>query len=189
MLEYLRYSHSTNKHQMNWYMCPACKKEVVRRKRNFVNASCGCQQGNWKHGHEVGKKATPELKTWRKMRERCLSAACLDYKNYGGRGIQICDAWSDFKIFLLDMGPRPSKKHSIERVDVNGHYEKANCVWATKQEQARNTRVNRKITIDGRTECLAVWLVELCVAKSTFYRHVNKGMSDLEALGVERKHP
>lgn len=183
MLEYLKKSHSTSKHRYNVYRCTYCKNEVVRRQREPMHESCGCMAGNHRHGHEVDKKPTPELKCYRKMRERCYSPEANGYEDYGGRGISVCSRWLEsFEAFLEDLGPRPSSKHSIERIDVNGNYEPRNCRWATKLEQMRNMRTNRFITIDGRTECLAVWLVELGVAKTTFYRRVNQGLTDREAL-------
>jgi hypothetical protein len=92
------------------------------------------------------------------MRQRCRSKNTVGWAGYGGRGIKVCRRWRDsFAAFLEDMGPKPSKKHSIDRKDVNGNYEPSNCQWATKTEQARNCRSNRQVSLNGRTMCISAW--------------------------------
>lgn len=79
------------------------------------------------------------------MRARCTNPKERVYEYYGGRGISVCDRWlNSFENFFEDMGPRPSKKHSLERMDVNGNYEPGNCKWATRTEQGINRRVSSK---------------------------------------------
>ena len=97
-----------------------------------------------------------ELSIWKTMKYRCENKHCRDYKYYGGRGITICKEWSEsFVVFLRDMGRRPSKKHSLERVDNSKGYEPGNVVWATRKEQASNTRRNVKIEYNGKTMILS----------------------------------
>ena len=83
------------------------------------------------------------------MRARCTNPANQAFPHYGGRGITICDRWLQFENFLADMGQRPSAKHSIDRIDVNGNYEPGNCRWSTPKEQANNKRNNRIVTYGG----------------------------------------
>jgi hypothetical protein len=93
-----------------------------------------------------GFSHTPEYRTWRSMKNRCLNAKGHEYRNYGERGITICAEWvNSFEAFYSDMGRKPSPKHSIERVNVNGNYEPSNCIWATFDVQWRNRR-NIKLT-------------------------------------------
>lgn len=109
--------------------------------------SCGClyketrgKQGfcNYKHG-EANK--TVEYATWKSMIRRCNNMNVKDYKDYGGRGIKVCDQWlNSYESFLSDMGRKPSPSHSIDRINVDGDYEPSNCRWATPYEQRMNQR-------------------------------------------------
>lgn len=108
--------------------------------------SCGClhreelSKRTKTHGHTANNTTTPEFRSWFSMIRRCTKENDHAYPRYGGRGIKICDRWLSFSEFLKDMGERPSKDHSLDRIDVNGNYEPSNCRWATNVEQARNKR-------------------------------------------------
>lgn len=100
--------------------------------------SCGCST-NVTHG----LSRMPEYKIWKSMIERCGNLNFKSYKDYGGRGITVCDEWiKSFETFIKDMGLRPTPFHSIDRIDNNGNYEPGNCKWSTKVEQGRNMRSN-----------------------------------------------
>jgi hypothetical protein len=124
-----------------------------RLKKNETR-SCGCLQKeqqsiriaslNTIHGHN--KKGFQSLthKSWTSMLHRCRCSTYTAFKYYGGRGIKVCKRWNEFKNFLEDMGERPSKNHSIDRIDVDGDYEPANCRWATRSQQQRNKQCHKK---------------------------------------------
>jgi hypothetical protein len=92
------------------------------------------------HGHCRRRGRTPEYYSWQAMRERCRNPKHESFKDYGGRGITVCEQWNDFANFLTDMGLKPSRQHSIERINNNGNYEPGNCKWVTPLEQQSNVR-------------------------------------------------
>lgn len=99
-----------------------------------------------------GKCYTRTYKTWRAMLDRCNRSGINGYKNYGGRGITVCEQWkSSFENFLKDMGERPDG-HVIDRIDVNGNYESGNCRWVTRKQSSRNRRDVVLPFIEGESE-------------------------------------
>lgn len=97
------------------------------------------------------KKRQPEYNSWRGMIDRCRLPSSRYYHIYGGRGVKVCERWANsFHAFLEDMGQKPGPEYSLDRIDTNGNYEKANCRWATPAEQAENRRPTRsKIGLFG----------------------------------------
>lgn len=120
-----------------------------------------------------GMTKTKEHRAWHDMKDRCLSLKNKKYPRYGGRGIKVCDRWLDsehgFENFLADMGPCPGPGYSIERKDNDGDYCPENCVWATRLEQANNTRTNCFLEFNGKTQTIAQWAREFGIKTSTLH--------------------
>ena len=142
--------------------------------------SCGCKKRehlikiNTKHGlgsYNNGERS----KRWCGMIDRCYNTENKQYKNYGGRGIKICDRWRDsLENFYNDMGDPPSSRHTIDRIDNNGDYCPENCKWYTKQEQVNNRRNTKFITFKGETKPLSTWAQDLNICYITLYRRLRK---------------
>lgn len=117
----------------------------------------------------------PEYSIWKGIRARCYGKTTPGYKFYGARNIRMCDGWhKSFDSFYADMGPRPSKHHSIERKDNDGNYSKDNCYWATRSEQANNRRSNINVTLGAETHTLMEWCRILGISYSkAWHRHEN----------------
>jgi hypothetical protein len=124
------------------------------------------------------------------MKHRCTYPSNPKWASYGGRGIKVCDRWQDsFPAFLEDMGPRPSPKHSIDRIDFDGNYEPTNCRWTTSTTQTRNKGTTRTLTYEGETLCLADWAERFGVGRGTVHYRLSQGWTFEEAFGPVPKPP
>src|SRR5436309_1877292 len=97
-----------------------------------------------------GKWKSKEWNSWDHMRRRCNNPKDPKYDDYGGRGITICERWTTFQNFYDDMGDCPSKSHSLDRIDNEGHYEPGNCKWSTPKEQSNNRRKRKPRTLETK---------------------------------------
>lgn len=152
--------------QTTWRCKCDCGKEIVAQASNIKNKktrSCGCIRKEQisefntttKTTHRLCK--TSEYRIWSGMMTRCFNKNDHGYLHYGNRGITVCEQWSSFENFINDMGKRPSKNHSIDRIDVNGNYSPENCRWATQKEQSLNKRDTIFISHDGETKTIDKW--------------------------------
>ena len=131
-----------------------------------------------------------EKRAWHDMKTRCYNPKFNLFHRYGGRGIRVCAQWEEsFDAFLYDMGECPSG-HSLDRINNDGDYEPENCRWASPKEQARNTRRNKYLTLNGETLTVAEWAEKTGMSQFTLYERINNGFSDEECLltPIDRKH-
>jgi ribosomal protein S27AE len=144
----------------------------------------GNKNPTYKHGLTKRGKVIREYKIWADIKTRCFNKNSRVFEHYGGRGISMCERWEkSFEDFLEDMGYAPSTKHSVDRIDVNKNYEPNNCKWATKDEQSNNTRSNKFITLDGKTQTYAQWEKELKLRKGTIsQRKIQSDWTDKDCL-------
>lgn len=192
--------HSKSRHGNYLWLCRCdCGKSATPITGSLISGaskSCGCLKsevtGNlWrKHGGTKLGKRTPEYSSWGCMRQRCTNPRNQNYHRYGGRGILVCKRWmEDFNNFLLDMGNKPSPEYELERINNNGNYDPSNCRWATRIEQANNTRQNVLLTLDGKTQNATQWASQLGIRAKLIHARKQAGWNDSNALlHPYRKH-
>lgn len=145
--------------------------------------SCGCLKRELLRAKltEHGQTKTKIYRIWQNMLSRCQNSKLAAYKNYGGRGIQVCARWETFSNFYADMGQPPLGK-TLERKDTNGNYELKNCCWATAIVQANNTRRNHRVSIDGETKTIAEWAREYGLSQQTLRTRIVDGRTGFKML-------
>lgn len=136
---------------------------------------------------------------WSDIRRRCEDPRRDEYPSYGGRGVTLCLRWHDHTAMAGDMGPRPTPKHSIDRIDNNGGYwcgrcdecadagRPMNCRWATRTEQANNRRSNRMLTLGNETMTLAQWAHRQCIPVGLLWERLERGWPMERALATPRR--
>lgn len=158
------------KNQTCWNVKCDCGNEFVilgHRLKNGSIKSCGCirKKNTLLRNTTHNLTGTPSYYTWSGMIQRCTNVKSKHYKDYGGRGITVCDKWLKFEGFFEDMGERPNGL-TLDRKDNDGNYCKENCRWSTKEEQSNNSRSTRQITYNGKTQTLTEWSKELGIKRN-----------------------
>jgi hypothetical protein len=137
--------------------------------------------GKPKHGLSY----TPEYRCWQTMRLRCYEPTNAAYKDYGARGITVCDRWLESPAnFLADMGQKPSPAHELDRRDNDQGYSAENCRWVTRSLNDRNRRSNRMIEYLGETQALAHWCERFGIACDTAKKRLDAGWTPEETFTI-----
>lgn len=173
-----------------WLCRCSCGVERVVNSASLVSgrsSSCGCfakemaSINSMSHGHNTNSGQSPTYKSWRSMLRRCNDPKQPGYKNYGGKGIKVCEEWKVFSNFLADMGEREIGK-TLDRIDGNGNYEKGNCRWFDMKEQANNRSNNHHLTHNGETHTVSQWAEKLNISDGTIRARLFRGFSTEDAL-------
>jgi hypothetical protein len=160
--------HRNAEHMREWWRAnyQANRERILERRRN-------------------GNTRKPEYVTWVNIKQRCLNPNIRSYRWYGQKGITICDRWLEsFANFYEDMGPRPSPKHSIERLDGTEGYEPSNCVWATKHVQSANQSNIVMIEFNGKKQHIAAWARETGLSERVIGERRKKGLPPEQILAI-----
>lgn len=182
---------ASSPHGRMWRCRCECGAECnvpTRNLRSGNSRSCGCLQreltsvrsrthGATVNGH--GGRPSSEYQTWQSMKDRCHNPNDTNFALYGGRGITVCDEWrNDFAAFLAHVGPKPSPRHSIDRIDNDRGYEPGNVRWATQRVQCRNRRGNVRVRFFGETLLAAELAERTGVHYCTILARAAKGYAD-----------
>lgn len=186
----IKYDHTEGRRTFYKCRCEHCGKEFVTRMDGVKNGhtkSCGCQNSEWMHSGQMNRKhglsTDRAYWVWTKVKSRCYNPKCREYKNYGGRGITMCDEWLDPKNFIewayangYDKDA-PKGQCTLDRIEVDGNYEPSNCRFITNQEQQNNRRDCRKYEYQGEIHTVAEWAVMFNIPYSTMSQILKSGKS------------
>jgi hypothetical protein len=173
-------------HNRKWIcLCECGKLKPVLQDSLLAgkSRSCGCLHRELLTARLLthGSHRNYEYTVWAGMIQRCTNPKSEAWKNYGGRGITVCDRWRSFQNFKDDMPPRP-KGASIERVKINEGYSPENCIWADRKAQNSNTRRSRWLTIHGKTMTMNQWAEKSRVPYSRLKHRINSGWNPERAI-------
>lgn len=130
---------------------------------------------------------SPEYRAWMGARARCENPKTRSYKSYGGRGIRFAERWKGeggFVRFLEDVGRKPSKRHSLDRINNEGNYEPGNVRWATGKQQGRNKRTSHVLTVGPVSDTLSGWAERTGIGKSTIRERLDRGWTPERAVNT-----
>lgn len=153
-------------------LCDCGNEKIVRvdSLRNGNIKSCGCFHKEVITKHKLSTH--PLSNRWRKMIDRCTNNKCAAYKNYGARGIKVCERWLDIANFIEDVGPSYIDGLQLDRINNNGDYEPSNVRWTTASENCDNRRTGRKIEFNGKTQSMTRWAKEIGISVGTLWERL-----------------
>ena len=180
-LTVIEYAGSNAKQHSLWLCKCECGKTTIVRGGNLTSGnttSCGCKD------HHLAKTRIYDI--WHGMKSRCYRKNHVHYKNYGGRGISVCDEWKNDFMSFYDWAIKNGYDDSltIDRINNDGNYCPENCRWVTQQEQMNNTRFNRNITFNGETHTLTEWSRICGISISSLYYRIRSGWELEKVFGT-----
>lgn len=179
----ITFSHRDKNGKQVWQFECECGNKVtlpLSQVKSGNTKSCGCLrremiiEKNTIHGFSQRRDESKTYMIWKRMKGRCSNKNVKEYKNYGGRGIEVCERWNDFAKFLEDMGERPEGM-SIDRIDNNKGYSPDNCQWASRKTQNSNKRNNVLMTSHGITLTAKAWSEKLGISYQTLMSRIRYG--------------
>ena len=183
------YISKTGSYQSRWLCRCDCGNERIvfaQALKSGNSLSCGCYQKDAVTKH--GWKGSRLYGIWHNMKHRCTNQNCKEYRNYGGRGISVCEEWmefSPFKDWALDNGY--SDALTIDRIDVDGNYEPTNCRWVSAKVQANNRRNNNYITVAGETRTITEWSTLSGISRQAIRWRLQHGWTTEDAVKQPRR--
>lgn len=178
-----------NKHSNSIWNCKCDCGSIIEVNtaslKSGNTSSCGCYQieSVRKNMTTHGKCNLKEYSVWAGMIQRCANPKRNSFKDYGGRGISVCERWKEFESFFCDMGVCPDG-FTLDRKNNNGNYDPGNVRWAEQKEQSRNTRRNIFICIDGKTKTAGDWGVDRGFPVGLVTNRINHGWSRVDAVNT-----
>lgn len=185
-LTVLKYVESKSEDSMFLCRCDCGNEKIIRgtHLKNGKILSCGCllKEIDSELHTTHGKANTRIYSIYRGLFQRCYNKNKHAYKNYGGRGIRVCDEWlNDFMSFYnwaINNGYKEDL--TLDRINVDGNYEPNNCRWVDRKTQARNTRKNHYLTYNGETHCIAEWAEIMNLTPSAISHRINRDKWSIE---------
>lgn len=189
-----RYGYTDAKRRLPTWLCQCDCGNIIQLSTGRINfedtKSCGClrRKTTIDRNKTHGFSKTRLYKIWVGMKKRCYNEKSENYRNYGGRGIAICNEWLDdfmaFRKWALESGY--AKNLSIDRIDTNGNYEPSNCRWATNTEQARNQRKTIHFELFGERKTLSEWCEYAEIKYMRAYQRYKNGNFPFDEIELEK---
>ena len=127
--------------------------------------------------------SNPSYTVWVGMKDRCNNPNSVSFKNYGAKGVKVCQQWAEsFETFLMQAGERPSKLHQLDRIDPKKGYEPGNVRWVTSKDQQRNRSNNNLVEFNGEVRPVAEWAEILGISRNTLASRLWRGWSVERAM-------
>ena len=175
-----------------WFCACDCGNTMYVITSNLTSGrvkSCGCLKIKKliERSTTHNQRHTKLYEVWKSIKQRCFNPNNSSFKNYGGRGISMCNIWrSDFASFFeWSMKNGYNIGLTIDRINNDGNYCPENCRWVDRHIQANNTRSNKFITINDKTDTLSNWVKFYNISYDIYYRRIKKGLSEQEALTLK----